>query len=80
MFEVMMTTPNMNEYPAIGFEFGNDVPTFHTLIIHTIHTSSTFGKQPANETVEKVNLQRAFPGQQWIEGPVSGWESDLTEG
>ncbi len=37
---MMMTTPHMNKYPAIGFEFGNDVATVHALIIHIIHTSS----------------------------------------
>src|SRR6266511_4371968 len=48
VLEMMMTPPNMHQHPAIGFEFGNDVPTVHSLIIHTIHTPSTLGRKPAN--------------------------------
>lgn len=40
---MMMASSDMNEYPAIGFQFGDDFAAVHTLIIHTIHTLSTIG-------------------------------------
>ncbi len=41
---MMMTTSDMDKVPSVLFEFGDNLPTGHTSIIHTTHTmSNSFG-------------------------------------
>jgi hypothetical protein len=38
----MMTASNVDEYPTIIFESGDNVTAVHLFIIHTIHTKSIY--------------------------------------
>ncbi len=41
MLEMMVTAANMNQYPSIFFQSGDDFAALHIEIIHTIHTASS---------------------------------------
>jgi len=42
MLVLMMTASNVDEYPSILLEYGDNFAAVHVLIIHTVHMKSTF--------------------------------------